>query len=369
MNDRETLDFHARLIAARSVSGDEGPAADVVEATLRAAKTDVRRFDRSVVAARGPSGAPALHLCSHLDTVPPTAAWTRDPFAPTREGDRIYGLGSNDAKASVAAMTAAFLRLSEAAPNLRVVLVLVSEEETNGRGATTVLPLLQREGLAPSAALIGEPTSLDAAIAQKGLMVCEIRAKGDVAHAAHARALGGSNAILKLARDLAALDAVDLGPVDPDLGPTTATPTVLRGGAARNQTPAEAACVLDVRVNPDPPPDEIARRISEALRESELAVLSSRLRPKSVARDAAIVAACRSARPQAKLFGSRGVSDWCAYGETPCVKIGPGSTERSHAPDEFVLASEVLEGARFYEAAARAYAAIAAKGASAGTTS
>jgi acetylornithine deacetylase len=368
VNDAELLAFHARLVAAKSVSKDEGPAADAAEDLLRARGVAPIRLDRNVAAVHGPEGAPTLHLCSHLDTVPPSPAWTRDPWTPAVVDGRVYGLGSNDAKASVAAMTAAFLRLRGSGLPLRLVLVLTAEEETGGKGAEALLPELARRGLAPDAALIGEPTSLDLAVAQKGLMVCELRATGRAVHAAHARALGAPNAIRLLARDLVALEDVDLGPDDADLGPTTMEPTVLTGGSARNLNPAEATCILDVRVNPAPGPEEIAARLRARVRHGELKVLSQRLRPQATPVDAAIVDACRTARPAARAFGSRGVSDWCFYGGVPAVKVGPGATERSHTPDEWVGVDEILAGAAFYEAAARAFAAKAAapRGAAAG---
>jgi acetylornithine deacetylase len=168
-----------------------------------------------------------------------------------------------------------------------------------------------------------------------------------------------------LARDLVALEDADLGPDDAELGPTTMEPTVLTGSPARNQVPGEASCILDVRVNPSPSPEEIAGRLRARVRHGALNVLSSRLRPQATPLDEAIVRACRAARPSAKTFGSRGVSDWCFYGRTPAVKVGPGVTERSHTADEWVGVEEVTAGAAFYAAAVRAFAELGGRRAAA----
>ena len=200
--------------------------------------------------------------------------------------------------------------------------------------------------------IVGEPTGLDIAIAQKGLLVLELIARGQSCHAAHGRALGATNAIHALARDLVALSSVSPGPAHPDLGPVTVEPTVIQGGAARNMVPGEASCVLDVRVNPEPGAAEVLAVLRAAV-EGELRVLSDRLHPCAIDAGHPPVQAALRARPQAKLFGSRGLSDLVFFRGIPGIKAGPGRTERSHTPDEYVLESEILEGARFYERAVR----------------
>jgi acetylornithine deacetylase len=278
----------------------------------------------------------------------------------------VYGLGSNDAKASVAAMVAAFLRLreKESALKCRVMLTLVVEEETggkSGKGTELLLAELGRRGLMPQAVLVGEPTGLDLAVAQKGLLVLEMRAEGQACHAAHGRALGAVNAVRKLARDLMAIDRVDLGPPHPRLGPVTVEPTVIAGGTARNMIPAEASCFLDVRTNPQPDQAATAALLRSVL-QGELRVVSDRLSPCEIDPNHLLVRAAQRARPSAALFGSRGLSDMVFFAQAgiPALKVGPGETERSHTPDEFVLESEVLAGGRFYEDAALAFGELAA---------
>lgn len=158
----------------------------------------------------------------------------------------------------------------------------------------------------------------------------------------------GPNAIIELAHDLVALAGVDLGPAHPKLGPVTVEPTIVTGGTARNMVPAAASCILDVRINPEPGPDAIVARLQAAV-SGEVRVLSNRLRPYEISEGHPLVKAALDARPGARTFASRGLSDLVFFSGIPGIKVGPGSSERSHTPDEYVLESEVLEGAAFYE--------------------
>ena len=220
------------------------------------------------------------------------------------------------------------------------------------------MPELVRRGLKPDAAVIGEPTGLEIAIAQKGLLIVELARKGRPCHAAHAKALGIRNPIADLAADLVAVSKVDLGPPHPLLGDATLEPTVVAGGSARNSVPAEATCILDLRTNPSPSHEELVARLQAT--GAAIRVVSDRLRPYAIDAGSPIVEAARRARPEAPLIGSRGVSDlvFFAAAGVPCVKVGPGRTERSHTANEFVLESEILDGARFYEQLALAYASL-----------
>lgn len=349
MTDAEVLALHRDLVATRSVSGEEGALAGLVQAFLAARGVDARRFHDNVFAVLGSRG-PLLCLNSHLDTVPPSPGWSTPPFAPTVVDGRVHGLGSNDAKASVAAMIAAFLRIHAAGglPWGRLVVALVAAEETGGPGTEILLPEMAQQGLVPDGAVVGEPTGLDIAVAQKGLLMLELRETGTVCHAAHGRALGATNALSLLARDLVALEGADLGPDHPSLGPVTLEPTMARGGTARNVIPAEAAVTLDVRTNPGEHHAGLVERLRRIVA-GEIAVVSDRLEPCEVDPSDPLVRAARVSRPGAAVFGSRGVSDWCFFRDVSAIKVGPGRTERSHTPDEFVLESEVIDGARFYE--------------------
>lgn len=347
------LDLHRTITAIRSVSGEEGPLADHLEELLRRNEVSVTRLGNSLLATVGEG--PVLLFDTHLDTVPPAAGWTRDPWRAEAVDGRVYGLGSNDAKAAVAAMTAAFLAFREVELPVTLALALVEREETSGAGTEAVLAELARRGLKPSAAVVGEPTGLDLAVAQKGLMVLELVAKGEACHAAHAAGLGAANAARRLARDLVALEAVDFGPPHPRLGPITLEPTQLRAGTARNVVPGEAAAVLDVRTTPALARGDVVARIGAAVA-GEVRVLSDRLLPRETSEAASIVAAALAARPGARLYGSATLSDMVFMDGIPAVKCGPGRSERSHAPDEYVAEAEVLEGARFYARLVRTWA-------------
>jgi acetylornithine deacetylase len=306
-----------------------------------------RRVGGEGAAALAVPAAPLLLLDTHLDTVPPVPGWTRDPWDTRPVGERVHGLGANDAKAAVAGMIAAFAAFAEVGLPFTLALALVEAEETRGTGTQAVLAELERQGRRPAAAVVGEPTGLDLAIAQKGLMVLELVARGDACHAAHARQLGAANAARRLAHDLVALEGVDLGPDHERLGAVTVEPTELRGGVARNVVPAEASAVLDVRTTPALAPAEVVARLRRAVA-GEVRVLSDRLVPRETPATAAIVEAARRVRPEARLYGSATLSDLVFMEGIPAVKCGPGESERSHTADEFVLESEVLAGARFY---------------------
>jgi acetylornithine deacetylase len=351
--ESEILALHRAITAIRSVSGEEAALAGFLADLLRRNGLAPKRIGNSLLATLG--SGPVLLLDTHLDTVPPVPGWTRDPWDVEEVDGRVYGLGSNDAKACVAAMTVAFLAFREADLPFTLALALVEQEETRGIGTESVLAELARQGTPPVAAVVGEPTGLDIAVAQKGLLLLELVARGDSCHAAHAAALGAANAARLLAHDLVALEGVDLGPPHPRLGAITLEPTQLRAGIARNVVPGEATAVLDVRTTPSLDRRELVERIARSVR-SEVRVLSDRLVPREVPEGSPIVAAARAARPEARLFGSPTLSDLVFMEGIPALKCGPGRTERSHTPDEFVLEGEVVEGARFYARLIRAWA-------------
>lgn len=357
MTDAQLLLLHREMVSIPSESHQEAALCGWLGERLASEGVCPERIGDNLVAAFGEG--PALCFNSHLDTVPSSPGWTRPPHPAVVEQGRVYGLGSNDAKASAAAMLAAFLRLwHHPPPGLRLVLTLVAEEESGGKGTELILPRLGPL----DAVVVGEPTGMEIAIAQKGLLVLELLAQGRSCHAAHAQALGAPNALRRLASDLTALDRVELGPAHPLLGPVTVEPTLASGGTARNVTPAEARCVLDLRTNPEPGHAALVERLRASV-SGELRVLSDRLTSCSIEPGDPLVRAAQRARPKAELIGSRGVSDlvFFAAAGVPGIKVGPGATERSHTPDEYVWEEEILEGARFYEQVARAYPPAAGK--------
>jgi acetylornithine deacetylase len=351
---REVLALHRAITGLRSVSGEEGALADYLTSWLERRGHRPHRIGNSLlIAARGgnaaalPTDRPLLLFDSHLDTVPAAAGWSRDPWDVESRDGKVIGLGSNDAKAAVTGMIAALLAYDDVELPFTFALALVEGEETRGTGTEAVLAELAGQGVRPSAAVVGEPTGLDIAIAQKGLLVLELVARGDDCHAAHAAALGARNAARELARDLVALGDLDLGPGNAQLGLTSVEPTQLRGSAARNAVPGEASAILDVRTVPDLPAAQLLARLRGAV-QGEVKVLSDRLGPCATDPHTLIVEAARRVLPESRLFGSRTLSDMVFFRDLPVIKCGPGASERSHTADEFVWEDEILDGARFY---------------------
>jgi acetylornithine deacetylase len=350
----DELKLLGQLVAIPSVSGEEGAVAAFVEDTVRGWGLDVIRDDTSVrVEVRGRTDGPALALVSHLDVVPPGAGWTRDPFTPAVEGDRLYGRGSGDAKASVSAMLTAAHDLAESGGLSagRLLVILGYGEETRH---TTMERALERAGPL-EAAIVGEPTNLHFATAQRGLMMVDLVARGDQRHAGYAASDGHFvNAAVVLARDLLRLDGLFEERTHPVLGRTTATPTMLDAGVSRNVTPPLATAILDVRSTPDWTHEEIADLLGEQL-ESEVVVTSKRLVPCETPPDSRLLAAAVRVRPRSAQFGSPTCSDWVFLRHVDAIKAGPGTSRRSHTPDEYVDLPEVTAARRFYAGVAREY--------------
>lgn len=342
------------LVATPSVSGSEVAVARLVEEWAGARGLTVQRDDASVtVTVAGRAPGETLAFVSHLDTVPAGEGWTRPAFEPTIDGDRMFGRGSGDAKASVAAMLVAARDLAESGgpPRGRVIVVLGYEEETK---LTTMGTAVARLGTI-DAAVVGEPTNLEFAIAQRGLMMVDLVARGDQRHAGYAADTADfTNAIVELGRNLARLPSLFRDRVHPILGLATATPTMLESGVSRNVTPPLARAVLDVRSTPSWTHTELAEVLRAAL-DVAVEVTSDRLVPCETPVGSRLLQAAQSVRPEAKPFGSPTCSDWVFLKDRDTIKCGPGTSRRSHTPDEYVDLAEVSEARRFYRHLAQAY--------------
>jgi acetylornithine deacetylase len=343
------------LVAVPSVSGSEAAVAAFVEEWARGAGLDVVRDETGVkVEVRGTAAGPTLALASHLDVVPPGEGWTRDPFTPVIEGDRLYGRGSGDAKASVAAMLWAARDVAEAGGPARgrLLVLLGYGEETRH----TSMPAAVASVGAIDAAIVGEPTNLDLAVAQRGLMMVDLVAHGDQRHAGYADEGSGpyANAALALAEDLLKLPTLARDRAHPVLGHPTITPTMLEAGVSRNVTPPSARAVLDIRSTPAWPHDELAEALRRVLR-CEVVVTSDRLVPCETPAGSRLLAAAAQVRPQAARYGSPTCSDWVFLRHADAVKCGPGTSRRSHTPDECVDLAEVTAARGMYGAWAREY--------------
>jgi acetylornithine deacetylase len=345
------------LVAIHSVSGTEETIARWVEEWARAARLEVGRDDAAVtVAVAGHRPGPALVFASHLDTVPAGEGWTRPPFAPTLEGDRMYGRGSGDAKASVAAMLLAARDLAEAGgPASGSLHVLLGyEEETRLTTLGTAVERFERDREI-AAAVVGEPTNLEFAIAQRGLMMVDLVARGVQRHAGYAADTPDfTNAIVELGRNLALLPSLFRDRVHPVLGVATATPTMVEGGVSRNVTPPIARAVLDVRSTPGWTHEELAAALRDAL-DVEVVVTSDRLVPCETPSGSRLLHLAQTVRAAGRPFGSPTCSDWVFLRHRDTIKCGPGTSRRSHTPDEYVDLPEVSEARHFYRQLAEAY--------------
>ena len=338
------------LVAIPSVSGSERALSDHLAGLLGAEGIAVQRHgDNLWFELDGPG--PRILLVSHLDTVPPCAGWSADALKPWWAGERLFGLGANDAKGCVAAMVLAALKLR--GQGARAVFAFTVGEEVGGKGIQELLPLLGPL----DAAVVGEPTGLTVCTAQRGMLILQCRARGESAHVAHAHL--GQNAVHKAARDIARLDALRFEP-HLLLGEARAQVTVVAGGLARNQVPDLCEFTVDVRTTPNLDHGAITARIRAEL-ESEVAVFSDRYRPVATDPDQPVVRAALAAAGTQGGTGSATASDWAYLGHLPAVKAGPGDTYRSHRPDEWLALGELRAGAAFYEKLVFTYAQMASR--------
>ncbi|MBZ4398715.1 M20/M25/M40 family metallo-hydrolase [Myxococcus sp. MISCRS1] len=352
----KTAELLQALVAIPSVSGDERLIADTVSGWAEGWGARVQRKGHNVWFSVG-SGPRRLLVNSHLDTVKPCAGWTYAPHAPEWREDRLYGLGSNDAKGCVTGMlVAARTLLAEGAPQGgEVVFAFTAEEETGGQGLGTLLP-----ELGPlDAAVVGEPTSLKPCTAQRGMLLLRCTAHGKSAHVAHAHKAQAVNAIHMAAGDISKLAELRF-PSHPLLGEARAQVTQITGGLARNQVPDACEFFVDLRTTPSMDHAQVAKELGEAL-QSEVKVHSARYLPKATADHQPIVRAAIAASGEAPV-GSSTTSDWAFLGELPAVKVGPGDTLRSHLADEYITRAELEAGAAFYTRLLRGYFEEVARG-------
>ncbi len=337
----EAAGLLGRLIAVPSVSRDERLAADTLQAFMERAGLAPRREANNlwVTDPDFRPGRPTVLLNAHIDTVRPAASWQRDPFSPTVDGDRLYGLGSNDCGGGLVALLQVFRAVTARPHRVNLVYLASAEEEVSGAdGFSRVLPLLPPVDMA----IVGEPTAMQPAVAERGLMVVDGVARGRSGHAARGE---GVNAIYEALDDLLWLRDYRFERVSELLGPTRMSVTVVQAGTQHNVVPDECRFVIDVRTNELYTNEEVFRFLAGHTR-SELKARSFRLGSSAIAPDHPLVRRCVALglRP----FGSPTLSDQ-ALMPFPSVKIGPGDSARSHAADEYICLSELAEAISLYQ--------------------
>ena len=340
MNTPQAIDLLKRLIATPSVSRDEAAAADLMQAEFERWGFVPKRKGNNVWAEAWPydEAKPTILLDAHIDTVKPSAAWVRDPFTPSVEGDRLYGLGSNDTGASVVTMFASFLRLAKNEQPYNLIMLASAEEEVTGIGG--VRAVLQ-ELPAIDFALVGEPTSLQPAVAEKGLMVLDCVAHGVAGHAAREE---GVNAIYKALKDIEWFRTYRFECVSPMLGEVKMTVTGIEAGTQHNVVPAECRFMVDVRVNECYQNEELLAEIREAV-ECDVKPRSTHLNSSAIALDHPAVE--RLVEMGRVPFGSPTMSNQAVMPFTT-LKLGPGDSARSHTADEYVLLGEIADAMELY---------------------
>lgn len=337
----DAVELLRRLIATPSVSRDERAAADVMEEYLRRWNLPNGRQGNNlwVGAPDWDDRRPTVMLNAHIDTVKPVATWTRDPFEPTLDGDTLYGLGSNDCGGGLVATLQAYRLLKDRSRSYNLLWVCSAEEEVSGAGGfSSVLPLLPPV----SVAIVGEPTGLQPATAEKGLMVIDGYAHGRSGHAARDE---GVNAIYEALDDLVWLRDHRFRRVSPLLGPTKMTVTVVESGTQHNVVPDLLHFVVDVRPNEFYQNEYLFEYLRRHMKHCELRARSFRLHSSSIADDHPLVR--RLVDMGLTPFGSPTLSDQ-ALMPFPSLKLGPGESSRSHSADEFIRVSEIRRAIDLY---------------------
>lgn len=329
-----------QLIAIPSPSREEGAAADLMERHLRDAGFVPHRKGNNVWAEARvhDAGKPTILLDAHIDTVRPNPAWTRDPFAPEVEGGRLYGLGSNDTGGSVVSLMSVFTQLAATEQPYNLIFLASAEEEITGAGGVRCLIAdLGRVDLA----IVGEPTLMRPAVAEKGLLVLDCTAHGRAGHAARDE---GDNAIYKALRDIEWFRTHRFERVSPMLGPVKMSVTGVQAGTQHNVVPAECRFMVDVRVNECYTNDEILREVRAAV-ECDVQPRSTHLCSSSIPLSHPAVRRLTATGREA--FGSPTLSNSCVM-PFPSLKLGPGDSARSHTADEYIALDEIAEAIEIY---------------------
>ena len=337
----EAVELLKTLIATPRESRNETEAANKLEAKMREWGMNPNREANNlwVVGDGFDEERPTLLLNAHIDTVKAVKTWTRNPYEPTVEDNKLYGLGSNDCGGGLVTLLQVFRILNQREQTFNVIYLASAEEEVSGKdGLERVLPLLPKI----SVAIVGEPTGMQPAIAEKGLMVIDGYAKGVSGHAARNE---GVNAIYEALDDLVWLRDYRFSKESPLLGPTKMTVTQVESGTQHNVIPDSLHFVIDVRTNEYYQNEFVFAFLQKHMKRCELKARSFRLHSSSIAESHPLVKRCVNLG--LKPFGSPTLSDQTLM-PFPSFKLGPGESSRSHSADEYICISELEQALETY---------------------
>ena len=348
----KSVDLLKQMISTPSTSRNEDAVADLIHDYIASESgLEVHRSGNNnwVIAPGFDPAKPTLLLNSHCDTVKPVVTWTKDPFTPTEEvvenaqtgrlETRLYGLGSNDAGAPLVSLLHTFLMLKDIPQSYNLIFLASCEEEVSGKnGIESVLPLLPKIDLA----VVGEPTGMNAAIAEKGLIVLDGVAHGKSGHAARNE---GINAIYIALEAIQKLKDFKFERQSATLGPVKITVSVINAGTVHNVVPDQCTFVVDVRSTDAYSNQEIVARLQQLVAPVELTPRSTRLQPSGISASHPLVQ--RVQLIGRSTFGSPTLSDQ-ALMSCQSIKIGPGDSARSHTADEYICLDEIREALQLY---------------------
>ncbi len=336
----EGVDLLKRLIALPSLSGEEEETAEIIRNFLEERGVETHRLKNNIWCRnrKFDPGRPTILLNSHHDTVPPGSSYTRDPHRAEEENGILYGLGSNDAGGPLVSLIALFLHFYDHDLPFNLILAATGEEENSGPNG---IPLLLPELGNIDFGIVGEPTKMELAIAEKGLLVLDCTAHGVRGHAAREE---GVNAIYKAVADIEWFRTYRFERESEMLGPVKMNVTIIEAGSRHNIVPETCRFTVDVRTTDTCTNAEVLEIIRSHI-SAEVIPRSVRLNPSGIPSDHPIIAVAEDLG--IRTFGSPTLSDQARM-PFPTVKIGPGDSARSHTADEYILLQEIRDGIKGY---------------------
>ena len=336
----EAITLLSSLVSIPSVSREEQQVADFLQNYMERSGIMTGRSGNNIwcISPMFDTKKPTILLNSHIDTVKPVNGWRKQPFTAKMEDGKLYGLGSNDAGASVVSLFEVYRYLSATEQAYNLIFLASCEEEVSGKnGIESVLPQLPPIALG----VVGEPTEMHPAIAEKGLMVLDVTAHGKAGHAARDE---GENAIYKALDDIQWFRNYRFPKESSFLGPVKMSVTQVNAGTQHNVVPDICTFVVDIRSNECYSNEELFQEICSHI-QSEAKARSFRLNSSHI--DAEHPFVKRAVELGRTPFGSPTLSDQ-ALMRFPSVKIGPGKSSRSHTADEYIRVSEIEEAIGMY---------------------